>query len=134
MDALLEQQLQEVLETVPHVRVAVLFGSHAQGKARVDSDVDLAVDAPVEALGTISARVSEAVGREVDVVRIAEASIPLLRELVRTGHVVYEGQAGAEATFRSRALALLETDGPWYDRMRDAWIDTVAQRGIHHGQ
>ncbi len=130
----LERCLRQTLGGFEDLRLALLFGSHAKGRARGDSDVDLAVDAPALALGAIGARVSEAVGAEVDVVRLKDASIPLLRELIRDSLVVHEGTAGAGALWRSRTLALLETDGPWYDRMRDAWIASVAKRGLTHGQ
>ncbi|RLB51743.1 MAG: hypothetical protein DRJ42_16290 [Deltaproteobacteria bacterium] len=130
----LERCLRETLHGFEDVRLALLFGSRAKGRAREGSDVDLAVDAPRAMLGAIGAKVSAAVGAEVDVVRLSEASIPLLRELIRDSLVVHEGTAGAGALWRSRTLALLETDGPWYDRMRDAWIASVARRGLTHGQ
>jgi hypothetical protein len=46
------------------------------------------------------------------------------------GVVVYERTPGAGALFRSRTLAMLETDGPWYRRMRDAFLKRVANKGI----
>jgi uncharacterized protein len=133
-DSLLVARLRAALAPFDELRLALLFGSQARGTARAGSDVDLAVDAPSALLGEIGGRVSEAVNTEVDVVPLGEASIPLLRELIRSSTVVYEKTPGAGAMWRSRVLAQLEIDGPWYDRMRDAWIATVAERGLGNGQ
>jgi len=130
----LKRRLGEVFAKFEDVRLALLFGSRASGRARENSDVDLAVDAPARLLWEIGARVSEAVGLEVDVVRLQDASIPLQRELIRDSIVVHQGSVGACALWRSKTLALLEIDGPWYDRMRDAWIASVAKRGLRSGE
>ena len=51
-----------------------------------------------------------------------DVTIPLLGELVRDAIVVHEGRPHAHARWRSHALSALETDGPWYRRMRDAFL------------
>jgi hypothetical protein len=53
-------------------------------------------------------------------------TIPLLGELVRDAIEVHEGQPSAHARWRSHALTTLETDGPWYRRMRYAFIAQLA--------
>lgn len=123
-------RLAETLHGVEGLRLALLFGSRARDEARDDSDVDLVVDAPVGSLGTIGALVSEALGQEADVSRLSEATIPVLRELLRDGILVYEARPGTYATWRAHTLIDLETDGPWYDRMRDAWLLRVEKRGL----
>jgi hypothetical protein len=40
---------------------------------------------------------------------------------------VYERMPGAGALFRSRTMAMLETDLPWYERMRDAYLKRTAE-------
>lgn len=123
-------RLAETLHGVESLRLALLFGSRARDEARDDSDVDLVVDAPVGSLGTIGALVSEALGQEADVSRLSEATIPVLRELLRDGILVYEARPGTYATWRAHTLIDLETDRPWYDRMRDAWLLRVEKRGL----
>lgn len=117
----------------PGVRVAVLFGSVAEGRDRPGSDVDLAVLAPVVDLLELGQRLGAQLGREVDVVDLSRVTIPLMEELVAHGIVVHEGEPGAAALWRSRTLATLETDRPWFARMRDAflgrWSSTEADRG-----
>lgn len=85
------------------------------------------------ALNTIalSVELSTELGRDVDVVALSpELPIPLLRQILRDGKVVYERFPHAGEAFRSRARWALETDGPGYDRMRDAWLKRVASRGF----
>jgi predicted nucleotidyltransferase len=130
-----EAVLFDVLSQSEAVRFAVLFGSEAKGTARVGSDLDLAVQgAAPERLGLLAAQLSERLGREVDVVRLEDATIPLLEELIDLGRVVYEAVPGSAALWRSRVLAQLEIDGPWYHRMRDAWLSKVAEQGVLDGQ
>jgi predicted nucleotidyltransferase len=119
----------------PGVKLALVFGSTARGTARADSDVDIAIDAEgdVDLLG-LAARLTLTLGREVDLVAISDAGVPLLQELVRDGIVAHEGAYGAGARFFSRTLSDLEIDGPWYARMRDAWLRKVAESGLGNGQ
>jgi hypothetical protein len=67
---------------------------------------------------------------EVDVVDLEHAGVPLLARIVREGVLVHELRPGAAATWRGQALADLETDAPWFARMRDAWLARVAARGL----
>jgi hypothetical protein len=79
----------------------------------------------------LGADLSAKLGREVDIASLDSAvSIPLLEEVLRDGIVLHEREEGDAALFRSRALATLETDRPWFARMRDAWLRRVAERGI----
>lgn len=122
-------ELRSAMEGLP-LRVAILFGSCSRGTAAASSDVDIAVSGKaVDTLG-LAAHLSERVHREVDVVLLADATIPMLEALIRDGRVIFEGEAGAGALWRSATLAQLETDGPWYRRMRDAWLARVARDGV----
>lgn len=116
------------------VRLALLFGSRARGTATAGSDVDLAVDAPGIALEHLAGELSANLGVTVDVLALQETTIPMLEALVSEGIVVFEARTGLAASWRLRALVELETDLPWYRRMRDAWLDRVANRGFSDGQ
>jgi uncharacterized protein len=127
----LTQLFQPVLHAQGDVALALLFGSRARGDASETSDADVALLAPPSAdLLEIGARLSQASGLEVDVVSLADPGVPLLDELLRDAVVLYEARPGAYATWRSHVLADLEIDRPWYERMRDAWIERVAERGV----
>lgn len=126
-------RLRHALAGRKDVRVAVLFGSEARGTARAGSDVDVAVDAPGTDILELAAVLSEALSCEVDVVPLDDATIPLLEQLVRDGVVVHEAYPGAGALWRSHVLASLETDRPWFARMREAWLARVRERGLLRG-
>lgn len=121
--------IRQFLRGRTDVRLAVLFGSRARGTATPASDVDVAVRAPgVDLLG-LAAGLSRVTGHEVDVVALEDVGVPLLARIVRDGVRLHEAAPGAFATWRARALADLETDRPWFARMRDAWLGHVASRG-----
>ena len=112
------------------VRLALVFGSRARGTATPTSDVDIAVSAPGIDLLDLAAELSRATGLEVDIVDLEHAGVPLLARIVREGVLVHEARPGTAATWRAQALADLETDAPWFVRMREAWLARVAARGI----
>lgn len=121
--------LRAVLADRSDVRLAFAFGSAARGEQRPESDVDIAISGTADLL-PLAADLSRAAGREVDVVRLEAATIPLLRAILRDGVLLRERDSGAEAEFRSRTLAALELDLPWYERMRSAYIQRVAREGV----
>jgi uncharacterized protein len=126
--------LSGALAEHPEVELALLFGSTARGEAGPDSDVDVAVHCltghAVDQLG-LAADLSVAARREVDVVDLDEASYPMLRALLRDAIVLHEGRPGAAADWRTRAILETETDRPWFERMRDAYLAHLATGG--HG-
>lgn len=123
-------RLREALAPVPGVAVALLFGSTVRGTATASSDVDVGIVAPGVDLLDLGARLTLYLGRQVDVLDLDLAPIPLLARIVPEGVVVHEGRPGSAASWRSRTLIQLETDLPGYRRMRDAWLRRVAERGI----
>ena len=124
------QAIRECLLGRLDVRLALVFGSRARGTATPASDVDVAVGAPGVDLLDLAAELSRATGLDVDVVDLEHAGVPLLARIVREGVLVHELRPGTAATWRALALADLETDAPWFARMRDAWLARVAARGI----
>jgi predicted nucleotidyltransferase len=120
------QALARALSYRADVELAVLFGSHARGEARMDSDVDLAVAGTADRL-TLAAELSRATGRELHVVDLAAAGYPLLAALVEDGVVVHEGVRSAYGHWLSRALSVLELDRAAYTRMRDGYLAKLAQ-------
>jgi len=126
----IEGALRAALRPRGDVRLALLFGSQARGEAQASSDIDLAVWAPGVDLLELGAELSTALRQEVDIASLEAPTIPLLEQLIRESIVVHEAIDGTAATWRSRALASLETDRPWYARMRDAWLRRVAEQGV----
>lgn len=78
-----------VLSRHPTVRLAILFGSIASGRARAGSDLDLAVDAgqrldAEEKIALISELAAE-IGRPVDLVDLSAVGEPLLGQILKNG-------------------------------------------------
>ncbi|SRR6266545_2638715 len=121
------EALQKALSGRKDVRVALLFGSRARGRARTDSDADVAVLGKDLNLLALASDLSSAAEVEVDVVSLDDPGYPLLNALLRDGILLHEGEPGAAATWRSRAWLQAETDRPWFERMRDAYLRRLAE-------
>jgi predicted nucleotidyltransferase len=106
-----------------------LFGSHAQERARADSDVDLAIlcEPP---LGLNRTRAMDAVGRElgadVDVIDLATTSPALAWEVLTTGRLVHETDERAVEHFVRQARFAAED---WEQRNRMILLAQVGQVG-----
>jgi predicted nucleotidyltransferase len=122
--------IREFLRGRTDVWLALVFGSRTRGTATPTSDVDVAVRAPRVDLLSLAADLSRATGLEVDVVDLEDAGVPLLARIVREGVLVHEARPGAGARWRAQTLADLETDAPWFARMREAWLARVAVHGV----
>ncbi len=82
-------RLKQYLDADPRVKQAIAFGSLANGHARYDSDLDLAVDVGRamtvdERLQRIT-RLGEWFGRPVDLIDLQTVGEPLLGQILRHG-------------------------------------------------
>jgi len=123
--------LRQVLSRFPEIRLAVVFGSAAAGRAGPASDLDLAVlasgalprDRVVELIGALA----EATGRPIDLVDLARAGEPLLGEILRGGRRVLERDPDAWAEVIRRHLAETTDFLPYRRRIleerRRAWLN-----------
>ncbi len=78
-----------VIDTQPGIRLAILFGSLAAGRERIDSDLDLAIDTgrrltTDEKLALIT-ELAKRTGRSVDLVDLHVVGEPLLGQILRHG-------------------------------------------------
>ena len=121
------ESLKKALSRRSDVRLALLFGSRARGRARPDSDADVAVLGKDLNLLSLASDLSEAAGIEVDVVSLADPGYPLLNALLRDSIVLHEGERHSAAAWRSRALLQAETDRPGFERMRDSFLKRLAE-------
>jgi len=77
---------------MPTIRLAIVFGSIADGRASAESDIDIAVatDKPLlttEKIGLIE-RIATALGRPVDLIDLGVASGPILHQALTRGRIV----------------------------------------------
>jgi predicted nucleotidyltransferase len=119
--------LRQALRGRKDVHLAVLFGSRARGRARPDSDVDLAVQGENLDLLAIAYELTLATRHEVDVVDLARAGYPLLNAILRDAVWVHQGRPGAGGRWLSHTIDQLELDRSWYERMRDAYLRKLAR-------
>jgi predicted nucleotidyltransferase len=87
--------LRAALRTEPNVRLAVLFGSTAKGDDCQDSDIDVLVvldDPSVGRLVALTERLSGRLGREVQLLRLADAeNAPVLMvDVIEQGRVLID--------------------------------------------
>jgi len=122
-------QLRESLQQFPSIGLAVLFGSVATGRARADSDLDLAVRAKhpltVSEKMAITQVLAEKTGRPIDLIDLATVSEPLLGQIVRHGKRV-QGSTDQFAALINQHLIEQADFMPYYSRIlterRTAWI------------
>ena len=128
--ASLVDALRGVLVQYPEVRLAILFGSQVTGATHAESDVDVAyLGHCTDRLG-LAAHLSEVCSRDVDLVSLDDPSFPLLEEVIRDGILIHETAPNVYSAWRSHALSTLDLDRTWYYRMRDAWLKSVAEKGL----
>lgn len=84
-----DASLRKVLSQFPTLVLAMVFGSVASGRARSDSDLDIAVTAgrplSVDEKIAMITSLSDSTGRPVDLVDLSTVSEPLLGQVIRHG-------------------------------------------------
>lgn len=115
------ERLGRTAASFPEVRLAVLFGSTARGKAGPRSDVDLGIllePYSPEVRCKVEAELGRAARKAVDVVLLDEAP-PLLRfEITRDGVLLFEREEGLWTDFKAKAMV------DWWD-----WAPTARMMG-----
>ncbi|MNF79008.1 Nucleotidyltransferase domain protein [compost metagenome] len=123
------EAVEAALAQHPDVRLAYVFGSVASGRARPDSDVDVAVlmAAPLNAQSKIRliSDIASSTGRPVDLIDLVGVGEPLLGQILRHG-VRIRGDAALHAQWVTRHIFNNEDFMPYVERMlaerRQAWI------------
>jgi predicted nucleotidyltransferase len=86
-----------------------LFGSAASGRARPDSDIDLAVlaEGSLSTSQLLRARIllAESLSRDVDLIDLARASTVLRKEVLAGGRLLYETGPSRRAEFEMYTLS-----------------------------
>lgn len=116
-----------VRRVLPDSDVIYVFGSRARGDARADSDLDLAVllAAPLTPLRRFQAQreLSVALGLDVDLVDLRDASSVLRSEVVNSGQRVFARDPDGTLDFEARVIgeyaALLEATRDIRSAIRD---------------
>lgn len=116
------EAVQRALGGRGDVRLAYVFGSVAGGRARVTSDLDLALlftTPPVPAaLDRLADELSGVAGRSVDLVDLASAPPLLAHQVISKGTCIAQRSPGDRATFEARTVL--------------RYLDTKHLRSIQH--
>ena len=124
-----DASLRDVLAGFPDVRLALVFGSVAQGHAAPGSDLDIAVAASdtlsVDQKMALVAALAARTGRPIDLIDLNAVGQPLLGQIVRHGRRLL-GCAAAHGRLISRHLIEEADFMPLRRRIlkerRTAWI------------
>jgi len=108
--AKIQKGLKPLIDRYPQIKSVYLFGSAAQGLARKDSDVDIAVRCFPDPLPEtcfnirldLMGAVENALGRESDVVILNEASLKMIRQVLRHGILIYSESPEEESEYAAR--------------------------------
>lgn len=86
-------KLKQALLAWPELELAILFGSHAQGKAQFASDIDLAIQMPKPLTVNQKMQLIETLTHEfgcpIDIIDLRATGVALQAEIVATGVLVY---------------------------------------------
>ena len=125
----LNNHIQQILTRHGGIRLAILFGSLAKGRATPESDLDLAVlmDVPLSAETKMAliGDLSQAVGRPVDLIDLHVAGESILGQILKHG-VRLQGSDADYAELIKRHLFEEADFMPYRRRIlaerRQAWI------------
>jgi predicted nucleotidyltransferase len=126
------QNIAHQLARYPAVKLAILFGSLAAGRATSDSDLDLGVAADnpldMELKTVLIEELAQCLGRPVDLVDLQTASGVILQQVLTKGTLIYCTDRILYATIIRNMLFNQSDMMPYYDRIlaerRKAWIGT----------
>jgi predicted nucleotidyltransferase len=114
---------KDYLASIPEIRLGLVYGSFANGKATAGSDVDIAIagDAPFSAdlLMRVRGDLGLLFARDVDLIDLSRVQGLILHRAV-TRSLVLKRDPALFADYLCKALAFQEDFLPYLRRMRDA--------------
>lgn len=137
-DVIDEAGIARTCATCPEVAAVYLFGSHARGDARPDSDVDLGVvfrrrgDTALDhylLLGDLASRLEAPVGgRLIDLVVLEPQGPIFCHRVLSEGRLVYEGDRERRIDFESDTYVRYFDFKPTYDIATRGWLEATQRR------
>jgi predicted nucleotidyltransferase len=133
-----EQALSEVCQR-HGISLVVLFGSHAKGAARPESDLDLGVlvdEYPVEPereLALIRDLVQALRRADLDLTILNHANPSLCYQAARDGLPLYEREPGAFARFRFRAWKRF-IDTARFRRLQQTYVEAFLRGDVYRAR
>ena len=132
--ALTAKRLAAYFRTEPSVIAVYIFGSHASGTPRPDSDIDLAILFTHQGLTDaqhICERVMVDLGRStrrvVHPIILNTASEALLCQILQKGHCVYTADTNTHLEFRMRSIAMIADFGFYRKPLQAGFIKSIIE-------
>ena len=111
-------KLRSLLENKTEVEVCLLFGSAAEGKLGVNSDIDIAVCGEKafthDYLAELQVAIAERLGTEVDLLDMARLNGLILRQVITTGKKILNKNPDLLAHYIKKMLFFSEDMYPNY--------------------
>lgn len=124
---------QFLTEHIPDLIAIYQFGSQAQGTARPDSDIDLAVLAltriPPEQLFSLAQELAIRVGRNVDLLDLRSTTTVMRAQIISTGRCLDSRDEQARAEFEMYAYS----DYARLNEERRELLKDIKERGLIYG-
>ncbi len=125
--------VRDILLRDPRVAFALVFGSRATGRARPDSDLDIAVGVPAGTrltaadIGGLVSTIEAVAGCQVDIVIVSEASIPLRFAIFRDGTELIVRDRTELVAQKARAIVDWLDFQPIHRRMAEGALRAAAR-------
>jgi len=130
--------LLEYLAAQPDVVAAYVFGSVAQGRARPQSDVDIAVllaadldeETRFDRRLRLGWEVERLIGRQTDLVVLNDAPPLLQHQVLKHGRLIFERDRAARVEFEVRAGQIYADLKPMYDFFTEVLFKEIREVGL----
>ena len=123
-------KLRSLLENKPEVEVCLLFGSAAEGKLRINSDIDIAICGEKafthEYLAELQVTIAERLGTKVDLLDMARLKGLILRQVITTGKKILNRNPDRLAHYIKKMLFFSEDMYPNYQMILKAKVKRFA--------
>ena len=133
------KKIEEFFTKEGNVIAAYLFGSHAVGTSREDSDVDIAVlfeQMPDNALDyriEKSMELERILKKEVDLIIMNNSPLILQFQVIKEGQILYEMDADKRATYQMHFLSRYYDYIKFFDYHSKYLCNEIKERGLGIG-
>ena len=120
------EQIVDFAEAHPEISAVYLFGSHASGKERLKSDIDLGVlfDGEVDGFERIDleTEISNLLKKDVDLVDMKRSGPFLRHQIYKYGRAIYHDETDFAYIFRAKSINEY-SDTDYTRRLRRAYLN-----------
>lgn len=128
---------KNILIEYENITFAYIFGSYAQGKIRVDSDIDIAIylekKIDIETYLEIKMYLSETCKREIDLIILNDATPLLKYEVYKKGILLFTRDRAIETSYKVKILFEYNDIKRYLDLSYDRTIDRLKKEVESNG-